>query len=39
MENAKIANSRMFHFETAALLRFLERNVAGLASHLPRGGR
>ena len=28
MENAKIANSRMFHFDTAALLHFLERNVA-----------
>jgi len=39
MENAKIANSRMFHFDTAALLRFLERNVAGPASHLPRGVR
>ena len=39
MENAKIANSRMFHFDTAALLRFLERNVAGQASHLPQGVR
>jgi uncharacterized protein YciI/ketosteroid isomerase-like protein len=39
MENAKIANSRMFHFDTAALLRFLERNVAGPASHLPQGVR
>jgi len=39
MENAKIANSRMFHFDTAVLLRFLERNVAGPASHLPRGVR
>ena len=39
MENAKIANSRMFHFETAALLRFLERNVAGPASYLPQGAR
>jgi uncharacterized protein YciI/ketosteroid isomerase-like protein len=27
MENAKIADSRMFHFDTAALLRFLERNA------------
>jgi uncharacterized protein len=39
MENEKIANSRMFHFDTAALLRFLERNVAGSASHLPQGVR
>jgi ketosteroid isomerase-like protein len=39
VENAKIANSRMFHFDAAALLRFLERNVAGPASHLPRGVR
>ena len=39
MENAKIADSRMFYFDTAALLRFLERNVAGPASHLPRGVR
>jgi hypothetical protein len=39
MEHTKIANSRMFHFDTAALLRFLERNVAGSASHLPQGVR
>jgi uncharacterized protein YciI/ketosteroid isomerase-like protein len=39
MEHTKIANSRMFHFDTAALLRFLERNVAGPASHLPQGVR
>jgi len=38
-ENATIANSRMFHFDTDALLRFLERNVAGPASHLPQGVR
>jgi len=38
-ENATIANSRMFHFDTDALLRFLERNVAGPASYLPRGAR
>jgi uncharacterized protein YciI/ketosteroid isomerase-like protein len=39
MENAKIADSRMFHFDTAALLRFLERNVAGPTSHVPQGIR
>jgi len=39
MENAKIENSRMFHSDTAALPRFLERNVARPASHLPRGVR
>jgi ketosteroid isomerase-like protein len=39
MENAKIADSRMFYFDTAALLRFLERNVAGPASYLPQGAR
>jgi uncharacterized protein YciI/ketosteroid isomerase-like protein len=30
-ENAKIADSRMFHFDTAALLIFLERNAARAA--------
>jgi uncharacterized protein len=34
MENAKIADSRMFHFDTAALLRFLERNGARPVSHV-----
>jgi uncharacterized protein len=37
MENAKIADSRMFHFDTAALLRFLERNDERSASQLPQG--
>jgi hypothetical protein len=36
MENAKIADSRMFHFDTAALLHFLERNVASSGSHVPQ---
>lgn len=35
MENAKIADSCMFHFDTATLLRFLERNVVSPASHVP----
>jgi hypothetical protein len=39
MENAKIVDSRMFHFDTAALLGFLERNVASPASHQPQGVR
>jgi ketosteroid isomerase-like protein/uncharacterized protein YciI len=39
MENARIADSRMFHFDTAALLRFLERNVASPASHVPEDVR
>jgi uncharacterized protein len=36
MENAKIADSRMFQFDTAALLRFLERNAARPASQPPQ---
>jgi hypothetical protein len=39
MENAKIADSRMFHFDTAALLRFLERNAERAASQVPHGVR
>jgi len=39
IENAKIADSRMFHFDTAALLRFLERNAELPASQLPQGVR
>jgi ketosteroid isomerase-like protein/uncharacterized protein YciI len=39
MENAKIADSRMFHFDTAALLRFLERNAERPASQLRQGVR
>ena len=35
MKNARIADSRMFHFDTAALLCFLERNVVNPASHMP----
>src|SRR5215813_692400 len=37
MENEKVADSRMFHFDTAALLRFLERNAERPASQAPRG--
>jgi uncharacterized protein len=39
MENAKVTDSRMFHFDTAALLRFLERNAARAASQVPHGVR
>jgi hypothetical protein len=39
MENAKVADSRMFHFDTAALLRFLERNAERSESQVPRGMR
>jgi len=39
MENARIVDSRMFHFDTAALLRFLERNVARPALHVRQGVR
>jgi uncharacterized protein len=35
MDNAKITDSRMFHFDTAALLRFLERNFEQPASQVP----
>ena len=35
MENAKIADSCMFHFDTATLLCFLERNIVSPASHVP----
>src|SRR5262245_18052259 len=35
LKNAKIADSRMFHFDTAALLRFLQCNVVSPASHVP----
>ena len=34
MENAKIADSRMFHFDTAALLRFLECSAARPSSQV-----
>src|SRR5262245_49154123 len=34
MENAKIADSRMFHFDTAALLRFLERSATRPSSQV-----
>src|SRR5215831_9163124 len=37
MENEKVADSRMFHFDTAALLRFLGRNTERPASQAPRG--
>ena len=37
MENEKVADSRMFHLDTAALLRFLERNAERPASQAPRG--
>lgn len=37
MENAKIIDSRMFHFDTAALLQFLARNALATAS-TPQGG-
>ena len=39
MENANVADSRMFHFDTAALLGFLERNAERSASQVPRGIR
>jgi uncharacterized protein len=39
MENAKIADSRMFHFDTAALLRFLDRNAEQPVSQVPQGVR
>jgi uncharacterized protein YciI/ketosteroid isomerase-like protein len=35
MENTKIIDSRMFHFDTAALLRFLEHNAERPASQAP----
>jgi uncharacterized protein len=37
MEHEKVADSRMFHLDTAALLRFLERNAERPASQVPRG--
>jgi uncharacterized protein YciI/ketosteroid isomerase-like protein len=37
MENAKIADSRMFHFDTAALLLFLERNPQRPAPQASQG--
>ena len=39
MPNAKIADSRMFHFDTAALLYFLDRNAEQPVSQVPRGVR
>jgi hypothetical protein len=39
MENAKIIDSRMFHFDTAALLRFLERNAERPPSQVAEGAR
>jgi uncharacterized protein YciI/ketosteroid isomerase-like protein len=39
MENAKVADSRMFHFDTAALLRFLERNAERSGAQVPRSIR
>src|SRR5215475_14548403 len=37
MENEKVADSRMFHFDAAALLRFLERNAKRPVSQASRG--
>ncbi len=37
MEHTKIADSRTFHIDTAALLRFLERNDERPALQLPQG--
>ena len=39
MQHAKITDSRMYHFDTAALLRFLERNSERPASQVPEGAR
>jgi ketosteroid isomerase-like protein len=39
IENSKIADSRMFHFDTAALLHFLERNAERPAKKVPEGAR
>jgi uncharacterized protein len=39
MENAQIVDSRMFHFDTAALLRFLDRNAEQPVSQVPWGAR
>jgi hypothetical protein len=39
MENMKIIDSHMFHFDTAALLRFLEHNAERPASQAPEGVR
>jgi uncharacterized protein len=39
MENAKIADSRMFHFDTAALLHFLDRIAEQPVSQVPQGVR
>jgi len=39
MEKAKVADSRMFHFDTALLLRFLERNAERPASQVAEGLR
>jgi uncharacterized protein len=39
MENTKIIDSRMFHFDTAALLRFLERNAEPRVPQVPEGTR
>lgn len=39
MQNAKIADSRMFHFDTAALLRFLDRNAEQPVSQVPQDVR
>jgi hypothetical protein len=36
MENAMIADSRMFHFDTAVLLRFLDRNAEQPVAQDPR---
>src|SRR5262249_7497650 len=37
VENPKIPASRMFHFDPAALLRFLERSAEGAAPQVPHG--
>jgi uncharacterized protein YciI/ketosteroid isomerase-like protein len=39
MENTKIIDSRMFHFDTAAMLRFLERNAERRVPQVPEGTR
>jgi ketosteroid isomerase-like protein len=36
LKNAKIADSRMFHFDTAALLRFLNRNAEQPVAQVPQ---
>jgi hypothetical protein len=39
MKNTKIIDSRMFYFDTAALLRFLERNAEPRVPQVPEGTR